>query len=191
MNQNLIKKLEYTYAGQNEAHSLPLPLKDSLQLISDFFSSNTTNKLCLVFPAKEFAAQWISFVLGLDTVKNDYNLFNSKIFEAYKEYKPGQKLILNNKAIVEWITGNESEIKFRTKGKNIRNRPWENTQGDIITIKTSRIVSLRPAPKGRKVLSANDTVYNNLSGLSYVPLDALLSINTGNIPHAVGNCAWG
>ena len=180
MNQNLIQKLEYTYAGQNEAHSLPLPLKDSLQLISDFFSSNTTNKLCLVFPAKEFAAQWISFVLGLDTVKNDYNLFNSKIFEAYKEYKPGQKLILNNKAIVEWITGNESEIKFRTKGKNIRNRPWENTQGDIITIKTSRIVSLRPAPKGRKVLSANDTVYNNLSGLSYVPLDALLSINTGN-----------
>lgn len=180
MNPELVKMLRYAYKGQNDSCPFPMPLKDSIQLISDFFASNTTNKLCLVFPVKEFAAQWISFVSGLDTVKNDYALFNSEIFEAYKKYKPRQKLLLNNKAVVEWITGNESEIKFRTKGKIVKNRPWENTQGDIITIKTSRIVSLRPAPPSRKVLSARDAVYNNLSGLFHVPLDELLSINTGN-----------
>lgn len=180
MNQELIQKLKYTYAGQNEAHSLPLPLKDSLQLISDFFLNNTTNKLCLVFPAKEFASQWISFVLGLETIKKDYSIFNSEIYRAYEKYKPGQKLLLNNKAVVEWITGNETEIKIRTKGKTVKKRPWENTQGDIITIKTSRIVSLRPAPQSKKVLSARDAVYSNLSGQSHVPIDALLSINTGN-----------
>lgn len=180
MNQDLIQKLQYSYAGQNEAHSLPLPLKDSIQLITDFFTNNTNNKLCLVFPAKEFASQWISFVLGLETVKKDYVLFNSQIYRAYEIYKPGQKLLLNNKAVVEWITGNETEIKIRTKGKIVKNKPWENTQGDIITIKTSRIVALRPAPQSKKALSARDTVYSNLSGLSHVPLDKLLSINTGN-----------
>ena len=72
MNQDLIQKLLYSYAGQNEAHSLPLPIKDSLQLISDFFENNKANKLCLVFPSKEFSAQWMAFVLGLETIKKDY-----------------------------------------------------------------------------------------------------------------------
>lgn len=180
MNNDLIQKLQYSFAGENEAFSLPLSLKDSLQLISNFFANNTTNKLCLVFPSKEFAAQWITVVSGFETIKNDYTLFNSEIYKAYEKYQPGQKLLLNNKAVVEWISGNESEIKILTKGKTVKKRPWENTQGDIITIKTSRIVSLRPAPKSKKVLSAKDAVYKNLSGLSHVPLDKLLSINTGN-----------
>lgn len=180
MNQELIQKLQYSYAGQKEACSLPLPLKDSLQLISDFFANNSTNKLCLVFPSKEFAAQWISFVLALETIEKDYQEYNLEIFKAYEKYKLGQKLLLNNKAVVEWITGNETEIKFRTKGRTVKNRPWENTQGDIITIRTSRIVTLRPAPKSKKALSARDSVYSNLSGISQTPIDKLLSINTGN-----------
>lgn len=180
MNNDIFHKLEYSYVGQKELCSLPLPLKDSLQLISDFFTNNTTHKLCLVFPSKEFVAQWISFVLALETVEEDYKQYNSEIFKAYEKYKPGQKLLLNNKAVVEWITGNEAEIKFRTKGRTVKNRPWENTQGDVITIKTSRIVTLRPAPQTKKVLSARDSVYNNLSGISQTPIDRLLSINTGN-----------
>ncbi|MGE5942911.1 MAG: DrmE family protein [Flavobacteriales bacterium] len=180
MNHELIQQLQYSYAGQQEVSSLPLPLKDSLQLISDFFTNNSTNKLCLVFPSKEFAAQWMSFVLALELIEKDYNEYNSEIFKAYEKYKPGQKLLLNNKAVVEWITGNETEIKFRTKGRTVKNRPWENTQGDIITIKTSRIVTLRPAPQSKKALSARDSVYSNLSGISETPIDTLLSINTGN-----------
>lgn len=180
MDRELIKKLKYSYAGQNGSYCLPSPLKDSFQLISDFFANNTTNKLCLVFPSKEFASQWISFVLALEIIEKDYNQFNSEIFKAYEKYKPGQKLLLNNKAVVEWITGNETELKFRTKGRTVKNRPWENTQGDIITIKTSRIVTLRPAPQSKKALSARDSVYSNLSGISQPPIDKLLSINTGN-----------
>jgi hypothetical protein len=80
MNQNLIQKLQYSYAGQLEAHSLPLPLKDSLQLISDFFASNITNKLCLVFPSKEFAAQWLSVPTVLFLLKMTYTKYKEMKF---------------------------------------------------------------------------------------------------------------
>ena len=82
MNQELIQKLEYSYIGQQEAYSLPLPLKDSLQLISDFFASNTTNKLCLVFPSKEYAAQWLSVPTVLFLIENDFAHFKGEIFES-------------------------------------------------------------------------------------------------------------
>mgnify|MGYP000956333489 CR=1 FL=1 len=102
MNQYLIQKLQYSYAGQNEAHSLPLPLKDSLQLITDFFASNTTNKLCLVFPSKEHSAQWLSVPIALFQIESDYTQYKEEIFASYKHYKIGDKLILNGDAIVEW-----------------------------------------------------------------------------------------
>lgn len=178
MNQELINKLQYYYAEQEEGDPLPLQLQEAIQIISNYFVNNSGNKICLVFPSKEFTSQWISFVLALQIIEQDFRQFNSEIFKAYEQYKPGQKLLLNNKAVVEWVTGNEEEIKFKTKGRSIKSRPWENTQGDIITIRTSRIVTLRPAPKGRNVLSARDCVYRNLSGLSQTPIDALLSINT-------------
>ena len=102
MNQDLIQKLQYSYAGQNEAHSLPLPLKDSLQLITDFFASNTTNKLCLVFPSKEYSAQWLSVPTVLFLIENDYTEYKEEIFESYRQYNLGDKLKLNGDAIVEW-----------------------------------------------------------------------------------------
>ncbi|MFN8244916.1 MAG: DrmE family protein [Ferruginibacter sp.] len=178
MNQELILKLNYSYSGQSETTSLPSQIQESIQLISNYFENNSNNKLCLVFPSKELAAQWISFILAFQLIEQDYRQFNTEIYKAYEKYKPGQKLLLNNKAIVEWVTGNEEEIKFKTKGKTIKSRPWENTQGDIITVRTSRIVKLRPAPQSRKVLSARESVYSNLSGISQTPIDTLLSINT-------------
>ena len=72
MNKELIQKLEYTHAGQEEVHSLPLPLIESLQLISDFFINSSNHKLCLVFPTKEFAAQWLSIPIVLFLIESDF-----------------------------------------------------------------------------------------------------------------------
>src|SRR5687768_17300723 len=116
MNKELIQKLQYSYAGQHEAYSLPLPLKDSLLLISDFFANNITNKLCIVFPTKEFAAQWLSIPTVLFLIENDFAHFKSEIFESYKQYKLGEKLILNNQAIVEWAGIKQNGVTFKTKG---------------------------------------------------------------------------
>ena len=110
MNKELIQNLRYNFAGQEDKHPLPLPLKDSLQLISDFFSNNTTNKLCLVFPSKEYTAQWISVPTVLFLIEKDFEEFKGDIFETYRHYKKGEKLILNNQAIVEWVGVRENLI---------------------------------------------------------------------------------
>ena len=102
MNQELIQKLQYSNAGQQEVHLLPSPLRDSCQLISKYFANNTTNKLCLVFPSKEYVAQWITIPLTLDLILRDYIDNSAEIYDAHKKYKEGDKLILNGDAIVEW-----------------------------------------------------------------------------------------
>lgn len=171
MNQDLIQKLQYFYAGQNEAHPLPLPLKDSLQLISDFFVNNKTNKLCLVFPSKEFAAQWISVPTVLFLIENDFSNFKGEIFQSHRQYKQGDKLILNNLAIVEWVSANEDGVIFRTK-------EGKESSGAEIKIKISDVIKLQKAPVSRKALSALAKVKAALPSRSITPIEKLLKIDT-------------
>jgi len=172
MNKKLIQKLQYSYSGQHdEAHSLPLPLKDSLQLISYFFTSNTTNKLCLVFPSKEFAAQWLSIPTVLFLIENDFARFKGEIFESYRQYKSGEKLILNNIAIVEWGGINSNGVTFKTKGT-------KDSSGAKITIRFSDVIMLQKAPLSRKVLSSLKTVKKTLPSRSVTPTEKLLNIDT-------------
>jgi len=171
MNQELIQRLEYSYAGQQEAFSLPLPLKDSLQLISDFFFSNQTNKLCLVFPTKTFAAQWLSIPTVLFLIENDFVHFKGEIFESYMQYKGGDKLILNNVAIVEWTRINQTGVTFKTKGT-------KDSSGAEITIKFSDVIMLQKAPASRKVLSSLKTVKEALPSRNITATEKLLNITT-------------
>lgn len=171
MNQELIQRLEYSYAGQQETFSLPLPLKDSLQLISDFFSSNQTNKLCLVFPTKTFAAQWLSIPTVLFLIENDFVHFKGEIAESYIQYKRGDKLILNNIAIVEWSGINQTGVTFKTKGT-------KDSSGAKITIKFSDVIMLQKAPASRKVLSSLKTVKEALPSKNITATEKLLNITT-------------
>jgi len=171
MNQELIQRLEYSYTGQQEAYSLPLPLKDSLQLISDFFASNTTNKLCLVFPSKEFTAQWLSIPTVLHLIENDFAHFKEEIFESYRQYKQGEKLILNNIAIVEWAGIKQNGVTFKTKGT-------KDSSGAEITIKFSDVIMLQKAPASRKVLSSLKTVKEALPSRNITATEKLLKITT-------------
>ncbi len=172
MNKELIQKLQYSYAGQHdEAHSLPLPLKDSLQLISDFFASNTTNKLCLVFPSKEFAAQWLSIPTVLFLIENDFAHFKGEIFESYRQYKIEEKLILNNIAIVEWVGIRSNGVTFKTKGT-------KDSSGAEITIRFSDVIMLQKAPSSRKVLSSLKKVKEALPSRNVTPTEKLLNIDT-------------
>ena len=115
MNKELIQKLQYTHAGQEEAHSLPLPLIESLQLISDFFSNSSNHKLCLVFPTKEFAAQWLSIPTVLFLIESDFAQFKNEITESLEKYKKGDWIILNNEAVVEWVGRNVNGFIFKHK----------------------------------------------------------------------------
>ncbi|GEP95529.1 DrmE family protein [Chitinophaga cymbidii] len=178
MSQEFIHKLLYTCENQSDGHALPTFLKNSLRLIEEFFAHAASNKLCLVFPAKDYVAQWLSLNLSLDHLQSEFRENRQDIFEAYKVYKPGQKLLLNNKAVVEWVKGDEVEIVFKTKGTESKNAPWQDTNGDYVSLKTSRIDNLKPAPASRKVLSPRKAVYENLLPKSNDPVDDLLGISS-------------
>lgn len=173
MNSQFIQKLQYSYLGQKEAHQLPVPLTDSLHLISSFFSESTNNKLALVFPSKEYAAQWLSIPVVMSLIKDDFNRFKEEILESYKQYKQGEKLILNSKAIVEWVGIKKEGVAFITKGFN-------QSSGVEITIRLSEVIMLQKAPSSRQALSSIKVVKGALPSASRIitPIEKLLDIST-------------
>jgi hypothetical protein len=171
MNTELVHNLRFSYAGQAEDCSFPFPLRESLQLISDFFATNTTNKLCLVFPSKVFAAQWLSIPTVLFLIENDFAQFKGEIFETYKQYTTGEKLVLNNIAIVEWVGIKSNGVTFKTKGT-------KDSSGAEITIKFSDVIMLQKAPASRKVLSSLKTVKEALPSRNITATEKLLNITT-------------
>ena len=115
MNKDLIQKLQYTQAGQEEAHSLPLPLIESIQLISDFFSNNSNHKLCLVFPTKEFAAQWLSIPTVLFLIESDFAQFKNEIVESLeKAYDKGQS---RSQQAIDFAKNYDADTVFETHWK--------------------------------------------------------------------------
>ncbi len=168
MNKELIEKLQYSYFNSSEFHSLPLTMKDSLQLIYDFFSSNTTNKLCLVFPSKEYSAQWISVPSVLFLIENDYKLYKEEIFASFRQYNLGDKLKLNGDAIVEWTGIKNNSVAFRAgKEPNIA----------TFTIDITQSIKLQRTEQTRQ-LSTLKRVKQALPGKIITPTDELLEINT-------------
>jgi hypothetical protein len=170
MNQELIQKLRYTFAGQKEAHTLPLPLKESLEIISAFFEQRNNHKLCLVFPTKEFAAQWLSIPTVLFLIENDFAEFKGEIFSTYNQYKTGDKLKLNDKAIVEWVGIKPSGVCFKTKD-------GKDSSGAMITIPFSQVFKLQITEKERQ-LSSHKKVCELLPKKVIAPVDKLLGIGS-------------
>lgn len=170
MNKELIHKLQYSHAGQHEANLLPSPLIDSLQLISDFFSNKINNKLCLVFPSKEYTAQWLSIPLVLFLIESDFTQFNVEITETYKQFRQKDKLILNGKAIVEWVGIKPEGVAFKTKGVG-------DSSGAEISIAFSDVIKLQKVGVTRK-LSSLKTVKEVLPKRNITPTEDLLKIDT-------------
>jgi hypothetical protein len=168
MIQPLIQKLQYSYSGQNEAHQLSLPLKDTLQLISDFFSNNTNNKLCLVFPSKDYTAQWLTVPMVLLLIENDYMQYKEEIFESYRQFNIGDKLKLSGDAIVEWAGIRDKAIAFKA-GKE--------PNPAIFTIDVTQSIKLQRAAQTRQ-LSSLKRVNLALPRKVTTPTDELLEINT-------------
>lgn len=168
MDEELIQKLKYSYSGQNEAHSLPMPLIDSLKLISNFFANNTTNKLCLVFPSKEYCAQWLSVPTVLFLIENEYKKYKEEIFESYRQYNIGEKLKLNGDAIVEWAGIRNNSVAF-TAGRE--------PNVAVFTIDINQSIKLQRTEQTRQ-LSTLNRVKNALPGKIITPTDKLLEINT-------------
>jgi hypothetical protein len=176
-NQKIIQKLHYSYLGHSEVDTLPLPLRDSLALISDFFAISRTNKLCLVFPSKEFAAQWLSVPTVLLQIKSDFTQFKNEIVESYKSFKSGDKLLLNNDAVVEWICVRSVDKNGRPKKVAVfRTKSTKVSSSLEISIPFEKITKLQRTNK--KILSSQKKVMSVLPKRNITPLEHLLEVET-------------
>lgn len=169
MTKTLSQTLQYAQYGDNEVHSLPLPICESLKLISNYFSNNSNNKLCLVFPTKEYAAQWLSIPVVLSQIQSDFEYFKDEISESLENYRKGDRIILNNEAVVEWVGRSKSGIVFKHK---------EYNGVEEITISLTKISRIQPAPITRKALSAYRRVVEALGMTKDNPTDKILGIQT-------------
>ncbi|HRK00826.1 MAG TPA: DrmE family protein [Ignavibacteria bacterium] len=176
-----IINFKFSLHDSSKSYSLHPLLLTSLKLIENYFASSNTNKLCLVFPSKENIAQWLSLATAFSSIKHDYISYKNEILDAYKEYKYGEKLILNNNAIVEWIG-----IKDRKniEGPTFRTRAEKNAAAVEITIRFSDILKLQRVFKGNQKLSPQNKVMKALPLRTLTPLEKLLNIDTsGNVEY--------
>lgn len=168
MNFEFVKNLRFSNSKEGSC-GYPLPLIESIRIISEYFKLNRNNKLCIVYPSKEFAAQWITISLTLSQILLDYIHYNQEIYNSYLRYKEGNRLILNNEAIVEWAKSEGDMIYFRY-------RPYQGI--NEIGIELKHISKLQIPPVNRKSLSSFKRVKKALSLENNPPIDKLLNVNT-------------
>jgi hypothetical protein len=177
MNSELIQKLIYSCSENGGQHQMHQALIDALNVISAFFKNNKTNKLCIVFPSKEYTAQWLVVPMVLSLIKDHYEQYKSEIIESYKRFKPGDKLILNDRAIVEWV-GIEEIGNYGFIGPTFKTKGIGNHSGTTETIKFSDVTELQLAPPSRQVLSPPKIVQQSYNSRNLTPTENLLNINT-------------
>lgn len=167
---NLIHRLQFSSSPQEETFHFPPDLIRAFELSRNFFSENTSHKLCFVFPSKEYAAQWLSIPFVLENIRADYSKNKEEIFESYRQYKLGEKLILNNDKIVEWIGVRDNGVSFRTKSV-------KESSGAEITIRFSDVYMLQRAPRSRQSLSSLKSVKGALNTRIATPIETLLQFD--------------
>lgn len=165
----------FSFLGENTTAPVPRILLDAYQVANNFIKKNTNNKICLVFPSKEFTTQWLSLLFTMDSIYEDYNEHKNEIFQSYKKYNYGQLLILNNIAIVKWIGFDDEYIKFSTKPNK------KQYEEPIRFAKHRDIIKLQPAPYNKTTLSTYKTVMKHFQKTELPPIDKLLKIeSSGN-----------
>lgn len=171
MNIDLIHKLFFAYGGNHDHYAFPSFMNNSIQIISDHFGSDSNNKVCFVYPAKDYIAQWLSIPMTLSLIEKDFKENNNIFFESYKQYRIGDKLLLNNRAIVEWAGISSKGVSFKTKAE-------KESSGAIITIRFVDVLKLQKSPSSRKKLSSIKLVKEALPASESTPMDKLLDIST-------------
>lgn len=170
-----IERLRYSNPEQNVQEStFPQILKRALGIILSH-KTQSNNKICIALPAKEYAAQWLACLVSFENIRIDFTRFEEDILSSYKQYSSGDKLILNNKAIVQWVGVNADGLTFKTKAS----RDSPNT---LITVNAAKAYMLQKAPKSKVALSSLRTVQETLPQKQLSALDRLLAIRSyGNM----------
>jgi hypothetical protein len=155
---------------KGDKYDLPYSIVNSLNIIDILINDESTKKLCIVFPSKDYAAQLISIHLAFSNICKNFEEYKSEIAESYRLYRRGDKLQLNGKAVVEWVGMRNGGCVFMTKGDGPHS-------GAEIQISYGDINKLQKVERDKK-LSAIKRVKEVLPRSNKTALDELLKIET-------------
>lgn len=173
MDTQLLNRLRCSNSKSDDLFPIHETIKNAIILINNYFKNGNNKKICLVFPAKEFAAQWITNIMVLNSIAIDYKTALISAEYSRPGFKKGDRLILFNDAVVEWnrIDGNFIYLKYKS-GRGT----GEIGYAPFI------LSRLQKAPPNRKSLSSKKRVSKAVWNNEDLPLDKLLQIKTyGNI----------
>ena len=88
MNFNFRYKKDSSLEKGNN-YGLPSSILQSLKIINAALNEDSINKLCIVLPSKEWAAQLISIHLAFSNICKNFEEYKSDIAESYKLYRRG------------------------------------------------------------------------------------------------------
>ncbi|WP_425391601.1 DrmE family protein [Ekhidna sp.] len=166
-----LDKTSFSLKENTKGAGLPKMILRSIDFLKDYLENSSSQKICLTFPSKEDISHYLATALTFYSIKDDFLKHASEIYRAHEIYKPGDRLILNDDAIVEWVGSDETGISFKTKRER-------NASGAICKVKFNHIIKLKPAPKNRHALSAYKRVRKAFRSNQDFELDKLLGINS-------------
>lgn len=127
MNEKLLNQLQVSEISEEIGYSIPSIFVNSLQIYSKFFLQNNSNKLCFIFPCRELITQWLTILILFKEIKEDYGKYNSENFHSLNKFYPGEKLLLNSSALVEWVGIEGNKIVIKGSKNSILKMPFENS----------------------------------------------------------------
>ena len=130
--------LQYSNQPEGESSKIPYLLQECLKQIEEYFSDDKYNKICFIFPSKEFSAQWLTIPYTLELINTDWRLYKENIFNSYKNYKEGEKVIINKRIIAEWAGNNENGFTVKTTDKNGCYTKFFREYSDVVKLKRAK-----------------------------------------------------
>lgn len=161
----LTRKLRFGKSVEDAQFPPGAILIKAVSILTDTISTSDCPKACYVFPVKENLTYWITFLTGLLSLKLDFEQNHSTLQDKFKNLRDGDKLLLNNVAVVEFARFNENSPTIRSR---------EHTE---YTLWPGHIDKLQPY-QGPKSIDKDKKIKEFLPERVIVPVDKLLEINT-------------
>lgn len=177
MEQDFVERIIISNMKEGESSKLPLLISKICEIIHEFYTKSNNNKLCIVLPNKDSVAQLLSIVLAAKNIQDNYQFHSEEIRTSYRNYRRGDRLVLNNKLIVEWIGSDDREISFKSGN-------YVSSPASVFRRRISDVFMLQKTGNGNKNrnLSSAKAILKSIQFLSPTPLDKLLDIGSfGNM----------
>lgn len=157
---SFLGRIKATRNGLTPASLHPV-LKFSTGLVVNAIYAEKPERIVLLFPSRFSLDKWITVLSVLDLLKKDYQNKESDVFD----FQPGQKLLLNDKYVVEFEGKADGKIWIKASDGSSR-----------IGLNIGRLLQFQPTTRQR--LSPVKKVWGEYNNAPQVPVDSILDIYT-------------